>query len=143
MYHKILVTVDLNDPASYELALPQAIELAKASAGELHLLTVVPDMGMPLVEGFFPAGYEEQALDAAKKKLDSLARERLPADTPHEQHIALGNITQRVIEAVEETGADLVVMASHDPDFAQNFLVGSHAGKVVRRSPVSVLVVRA
>ncbi|SFD56427.1 universal stress protein [Roseivivax sediminis] len=142
MFRNILVTIDLNDPVSWEKALPQAAELAKASGGGLHLLAVVPDMGMPLVEGFFPAHYEEHALTMAKAKLDELAREALPADTPHEQHVALGQITARILETAAATGADLIVMASHDPDLAQNFLIGGHAGKVVRRSPVSVLVVR-
>ncbi|ETW13948.1 universal stress family protein [Roseivivax marinus] len=143
MFKSILVAIDLNDPMSWEQGLPQAAELAKASGGALHLMTVVPDMGMPLVEEFFPAHYEEQALTAAKERLDQLARDSLPADTPHTQHVALGQITQRIVETAEQTGADLIVMASHDPDLAQNFLIGGHAGKVVRRSPVSVLVVRA
>lgn len=143
MFSTILVAIDLNDPMSREKALPQAVELAKASGGILHLLTIVPDMGMPLVETFFPRNYEEHALAAAKEKLDAIARDQLPEGLPHEQHVMLGQITSHIVEAAEKTGADLIVMASHDPDLAQNFLIGGHAGKVVRRSPVSVLVVRS
>ncbi len=142
MFNCILVAVDLNEETSWQMALPQAVQLARASGGALHLMTVVPDMGMPLVEGFFPEGYEERALTAAKERLDTLAREHLPKDLAHEQHVSLGQITSHVLEVAERTGADLIVMASHDPDMAHHFLLGSHAAKVVRRSPVSVLVVR-
>jgi nucleotide-binding universal stress UspA family protein len=37
----------------------------------------------------------------------------------------------------------VVVMASHQPDRVREFLVGSNADRIVRRSPVSVLVVRS
>jgi nucleotide-binding universal stress UspA family protein len=42
-----------------------------------------------------------------------------------------------------EIPADLVVMGSEHPDSLREFLVGSNADRIVRRSPVSVLVVRA
>lgn len=142
MFNTILVAIDLNDPNSRDKALGQAVQLARASGGTLHLLTIVPDVGMPLVETFFPANYEQHALEAAKEELDTLAREVLPEGMPHEQHVMLGQITSHIVEAAQKTGADLIVMASHDPDLAQNFLIGGHAGKVVRRSPVSVLVIR-
>jgi len=47
-----------------------------------------------------------------------------------------------ILKAIETHHADLVVMASHSPDRVREFLVGSQADRVVRRSPVSVLVVR-
>jgi len=47
-----------------------------------------------------------------------------------------------VLETAEAVGADLIVMASHQPDEMRDFLVGSKADQVVQRSPVSVLVVR-
>ena len=52
-------------------------------------------------------------------------------------------IHEEVLAAIDKIGADLVVMASHAPDKIREFLVGSHADRIVRRSPVSVLVVRA
>jgi len=37
---------------------------------------------------------------------------------------------------------DLIVMASHPPEEVQDFLIGSNADRVVRHSPIPVLVVR-
>ena len=143
MFNCILLTVDLNHPASWTKALPQAVELARASKSTLHIMSVVPDMGTPLVEGFFPDDFEKKAVAAASKALDDLVKAELPQDITVQQHLAFGKIHKKVLKTIEEIECDLVVMASHKPDRVREFLVGSNADRVVRRSPVSVLVVRA
>jgi len=143
MFNKILLTLDLNTPASWEKAIPQAIELARASGGELHIMSVVPDLGTPLVEGFFPLDFEKRAIAAAAKALDKIVTENVPDGITVRQHLAFGKIHKKVLKTIEEIGCDIVVMASPKPDRVREFLVGSNADRIVRRSPVSVLVVRA
>lgn len=143
MFNCILLTVDLNHPASWQKALPQAIELARASKSTLHVMSVVPDFGTPLVEGFFPEDFEKQAVAAASKALDDLIEREVPRDITIKQHLAFGKIHKQVLKTIQDIKCDLVIMASHKPDRVREFLVGSNADRVVRRSPVSVLVVRA
>jgi nucleotide-binding universal stress UspA family protein len=143
MFNTVLLTIDLNTRASWENALPQAIEMVRASKGTLHVMSVVPDMGMPLVEGFFPEDFEVKALAAANKALNALVTAEVPEDVDVKQHLAFGKIHKKVLKTIEEINCDLVVMASHRPDRVREFLVGSNADRIVRRSPVSVLVVRA
>lgn len=143
MFNKILLTLDLNTPASWEKAMPQAIELARASGGELHIMSVVPDLGTPLVEGFFPLDFEKRAIAAAAKALDKIVTENVPDGITVRQHLAFGKIHKKVLKTIEEIGCDIVVMASPKPDRVREFLVGSNADRIVRRSPVFVLVVRA
>lgn len=143
MFNCVLLTVDLNHPESWEKALPQAVELSRASKTKLHIMSVVPDMGTPLVEGFFPEDFEKQAVAAASKALDELVKKEVPKDVAVKQHLAFGKIHRKVLKTIAEIECDLVVMASHKPDRVREFLVGSNADRVVRRSPVSVLVVRA
>ena len=142
MFNTVLMTVDLGDPKSWEKALPQAIEIVRSSGGKLHIMSVVPDMGSPLVEGFFPDNYEEHAVNAASKALDRLVEQHVPDDIKVKQHLAFGKIHRKVLAAIEQTKCDLVLMASHAPDNLREYLVGSNADRIVRRSPVSVLVVR-
>ncbi|MFT6074026.1 MAG: nucleotide-binding universal stress UspA family protein [Yoonia sp.] len=143
MFKTVLLTIDLNAKASWELALPQAIEIVRSSGGRLHIMSVVPDMGTPLVEGFFPENFEEKAVAAAAKALNLLVQENVPADINVKQHLAFGQIHKKVLKTIQETQCDLVVMSSHKPDRVREFLIGSNADRVVRRSPVSVLVVRS
>ena len=73
MYHDILLTVDLNDEASWTKALPAAVEQAKAFGGTLHVASVVPDFGMPVVGGFSPDDFEDKALADVEEKLKAFS----------------------------------------------------------------------
>ena len=142
MFNTVLLTVDLTAEASWTKALPQAVELVKASGGELHVMSVVPDFGSPLVEGFFPQDFEAKALAKAEVALENLIENNVPEGVKVTPHLAYGDMHHKVLDAIKATNCDLVVMASHAPDRVREFLVGSNADRVVRRSPVSVLVVR-
>ena len=50
-------------------------------------------------------------------------------------------LTGKLLDAVNETGADLVVMASHVPGVLEH-IFSSNAGYVARHAKVSVFVVR-
>lgn len=142
MFKSVLLTVDVGQEASWKKALPQAVELVKASGGVLHIFSVVPDLGTPLVEGFFPADFEHKAIEAASSALDALVKAQVPQGIEVHQHLAFGRIHEKILDTIVSSGCDLVVMASHEPSRVREFLVGSNADRVVRRSPVSVLVVR-
>ncbi len=142
MYKTILLTIDLEHEASWKKALPVAAELAKGADATLHVLAVVPDFGSPLVAIDFPPDYQEKALAAAKAKLDELLAGEIPWPLKKVSHVGIGRVHEVILDHITSSGADLVVMASHAPDRVREFLVGSQADRVVRRSPVSVLVVR-
>lgn len=142
MFNNVLLTLDLNTKASWKKALPQAIELVRVSGGTLHVMTVVPDMGTPLVEGFFPHDFEEKAVAAASTALNKLVEDNVPADIKVKQHLSFGKIHKKVLATIDKTEADLIIIGAPLPDRIREFLVGSNADRVVSRSPVSVLVVR-
>ena len=142
MYKTILLTIDIEHDASWKKALPAAIEIAKSSGASLHVLAVVPDFGSPLVASEFPAGYQRKVLTAAKARLEGMRGGEIPWPLGTLSHVGIGRVHEVILDHITSTGADLVVMASHAPDHVREFLVGSQADRVVRRSPVSVLVVR-
>lgn len=142
MYKTILVTIDLAHKPSWELALPEAVALVKASGGVLHVLAVVPEVPSALVAGFLPDGFEVQALRDAKTQISKISETAIGTSVEFKVHVAHGIVHEEILKAIGTFGADLVVMASHSPDRVREFLVGSQADRVVRRSPVSVLVVR-
>lgn len=143
MFKTILVTIDLNHKESWLHALPMAVDMARLSGGAVHAIVVVPDFGEPLVAGYFPKDFRKNVLTKAQNDLAQLLEEQVPSDISVTPHVEIGTIHVKILEAIEKTEADLVVMASHAPDRIREFLVGSQADRVVRRSPVSVLVARA
>jgi len=142
MYKTILLPIDLSHEESWKRALPVASDLARAGGGALHLLAIVPDYGLSMVSAHFPEGFERKVLQHAEAELEAFAAKHAP-DLPAERvHLRHGHIAKAILDTAESVGADLIVMASHQPDEMRDFLVGSKADRVVRRSAVSVLVVR-
>ena len=118
MYKNILLTVDLSDDGSWVKAAPTAVEMCKAFGANLHLLTVVPDMGMPLVEEYFPENYEEEMAKSAAALIADFANTQFPDDLKPQIHIASGSIYKEILRVAEETNTDVIVMASHRPAIA-------------------------
>jgi nucleotide-binding universal stress UspA family protein len=141
MYKDILLPIDLNHESSWEKALPTAIEYCKAFKSRLHVLTVMPDFGLPLVAGYFPEGFEEKASADVNNRLHAFVSEHVP-DTIRVQHIiGKGTAYREILRVAGEVDADLIVMASHHPSF-KDHLLGPNAERVVRHADISVLVVR-
>ncbi|SDZ91628.1 universal stress protein [Rubrimonas cliftonensis] len=142
MFANILLPVDLGHDSSWIRALPAAAELARRDGATLHLLAVAPDFGMTAVAGYFPAGFQQDAVARLNADLAAFAAANGPKDVATKAHVGLGHAAEQILAAASATKADLIVMASHAPDMVRSLLIGSVADRVVHASPVSVLVVR-
>lgn len=142
MFSKVLLPVDLNHKASWSTALQRAVEIVEMSKGELHVLSVTPDFGMAIVGEFFPENYEKMMLEKAAEKLQAFADKNIGKKVTTKLHLAHGHVAEKILKSAEDLDIDLIVMASHDPDRIRDFLVGSNAERIVRHSPVSVLITR-
>ena len=141
MYKEILLAVDLNDPESQRKAVETTIALARAFSARVHVETVLPDFGLPLVASFFPEGFEDKAQESARQTLDDFVRAHFPDDLEVERIVRQGTIYQEILKSAEAIGADLIVMASHSPEL-QDYLFGPNAARVTRHGRCSVMVVR-
>lgn len=141
MFREILVPLDLSDEHSWRRALPVAIRMCEAFGAGLHLLTVVPEFGLPMVGQYFPEGYEARLRRQVARQLKAFAAAHVPDGTRCQRIVAEGKIYQEILRAAEKVAADLIVMGSHRPEL-RDFLLGPNAAKVVRHAPVSVMVVR-
>lgn len=141
MYDDILLSIDLNDESSWSRALPTAVEYCRAFGARLHVATVVPDFGLSLVSQYFPADFEQKAVDKASQELHALIRDRVPGDVTVQHIVAVGTIYHEIIRAADQVNAGLIIMASHRPEL-EDYLIGPNATRVVRHCNRSVLVVR-
>ena len=141
MYSDILLPVDLGNESSWAKALPTAIEYCQAFGSTLHVMTVMPDFGSPMVAQFFPEDHEDKMMDNANEVLHKFVADRVPDGIKVQHIVADGTIYKTIIDTAEDIGADLIVMGSHRPEL-QDYLLGPNAARVVRHSSKSVLVVR-
>jgi len=98
-------------------------------------------------EASAPVSYTEEELDLIKERVaDYLTRtgEMLKKKGVTVRNlVSVGNAADEIIKAVEENHADLIAMSTHGRSGLRKLAFGSITDKVLRRSPVPVLMVRA
>ena len=139
----ILVPVDFEQPSLD--ALEMATDLALQFGAEL---TVMHAWELPYTAYSYAVGpYSTFDLwqpmqDAATERLDATmarVRQRVPNARSLLEN---GPTATEVQRAIVETGADLVVIGTHGRKGVSRLMLGSVAEKIVRSSPVPVLVAR-
>lgn len=142
MYKRILVPIDLQeDDRARRLGLNRAVELCRFYKAKLFALTVVPDMGMPIVAHYFPADAGDKIVAEAATLLHDMVDSYIPDDIDVQHLVAQGSIYRRILRMAEKVNADLIVMPAHRMKL-QDYLLGTNTAKVVRHAQCSVLVVR-
>ena len=136
MYKKIIVPVALDQMERGEQILRRAVALL-ADGGEIVLVHVI-EVATGYISIEFPAAMVEMEIKQAEERLDRL---RQDLDIPALIDIRYGGSARQIIAAAQEHKADLIIIASHRPGLA-NYLLGATADRVVRHSPISVLVDR-
>ena len=141
---KILVPCDFSKPAinAYRFAL----DIAAQSKGTIHLLNVIelPVMHdtvlMPVLnfEEQLLKDLRENAEGRFKKITDKYNAEGVKVITT----VQFGAVSRMIQDYITDKSVDLVTMGSHGASGLREFFIGSNAEKMVRNSPVPVLVIK-
>ncbi|AKH44320.1 nucleotide-binding universal stress UspA family protein [Altererythrobacter atlanticus] len=139
MYSSILVPIDLDEPSSWQKSVPTALALGRCFDARIALAHVVPESLLTL-KGQWSSLSVRRMLDDHRIRLMTLADE-LAGGARVEAHVTSGSIYDGILQIAAETGADLIVLASHRPQM-KDYLIGANAARVVRHARCSVMVVR-
>lgn len=160
MFTRILVPLDGSTFA--ESALPLAAAVSKAAGAALDIVSAYDPLPPPVATGQDASGLtvpahvdtlgaipvtagemRESLRDQRTVYLRDVAQ-RLREVAGTEAGVALveGRADRAIIEQVETTGVDLVVMATHGRGPVERAWLGSVADQLVRELPVPVLLVR-
>ncbi len=144
MFKQLLLPVDISGGTNQQTlkAIKTSVELATAYQAKLHVLTVLPGFGSPLVASYFPKQDLNKILDSIYLRLRELVEPHIPNDLDVKLRAVEGAPHQAILKEAKRIRADLIVLPSHDPKRMERFFLGSVAAKVVERSHVSVMVVR-
>ncbi len=145
-FRTILVPTDFSPCA--RRAVEYAADLARASGAllVLHHATELP-FGVHGSDRIHPEGAREPV------RIDDYARNSARAHLDEEAawigpgvqvitRAELGATVQRILDAAQELGADLIVMGTHGRTGLRRGLMGSIAERVVRAAPCPVLTLR-
>ena len=136
MYKKIVVPVDMGQLEKGEKILAKALALLD-QGGSLVLVNVVESVPTYLTIDL-PVDFIDASVKDAGEKLAALST-KLSASA--KQVVRVGSPAREIIDVAQKEHADLILIASHRPDFS-NYLIGATADRVVRHAKCSVLVDR-
>jgi nucleotide-binding universal stress UspA family protein len=141
-FRTLLVPIDFSEHA--DAALDLAIELARESGGTLHLfhayelpVGTVPPYGVAIPESVLSHVREESEL-----RLEKAASRVREAGVHCQTHLMHATPSDGILEAVEEIGADLIVMGTRGLTGLKHAILGSVAERTVRLAPCAVLTVK-
>lgn len=140
---RILVPTDFSQCASY--AANTAIELAKKSKSEVHFLHFmsIPIHWLQLESGqdkVFPEITAE--VNEIKNKLQALVNTANDQGVKSEYFLSFNESSVNIIKHIQEQLIDLVIMGSHGASGVRELFIGSNAQRIVRLSPVPVLILK-
>jgi nucleotide-binding universal stress UspA family protein len=138
MYERILLPTD-GGPGT-DAAVGQAVGLARRCRAALHVLHVVDTSVLPLDRHSreLVADLEEWGVESIEKVA---TRARAEGVEPVVDALRQGAPAAAILDYVDEADIDLVVMATHGGSGLRRYLLGSVTARIVRTSPVPVLVV--
>ena len=141
MYQKILIPTDGSEPS--QKAVQHGLTLAKEMNASVSALYVGEVMHIPSpVPGPVPIMMEEQGevlREAGQKIVDDVVEKGKKIGVTVTPVVVIGHPADQIIKHAEDY--DLVVMGTMGKSGLSHLLMGSVAEKVVRHSPVPVLVV--
>ncbi|MCI0463484.1 MAG: universal stress protein [Gemmataceae bacterium] len=137
----ILHPTDFSPPSDYAFRL--AGSLARDHAARLIVLHVVLTLGPELIS--HGEAVSQLQPDSYRHQLwEDLRRVQLPDPVvPVEHLLAEGDPAAEIVRAAQNTGAELIVMATHGRTGLQRLLMGSVAEQVMRKASCPVLTVKA
>jgi len=143
MYEHIVVGTDGSPGA--DVAVDAAIELARAFDARLHVVLVHEHTakvqrpaGIPIDDVVAPA---EAIANASKQICDQALDRAHRADVDAAAHRVSGDVVDALINAVNETGADLIVVGNRGMSGFRRFVLGSVPDRLSHRCECSVLIV--
>ena len=138
---QILVPIDFSD-ASLK-ALRYAVPFAEQFGATLSLVHIIEPMAFASDVPYAPPVVsDEEAEEAARKKLFSLASHEIQKLVQVKVHVRSGTAFVEILDAARSLEADLVIIATHGYTGLKHFLLGSTAERIVRHAHCPVLTVR-
>ena len=142
MFTSILAAVDVTGAQHPELQ--QAVQLAQAAGGQLHLVDVVKDLSWlaRLMEGE-QAGLVHQATEQRQKQLDQLIEDCCQQGVPASGCLLTGTSSEQIMAEARRGRADLVVRSAKGQHSLSPHRLGTTAQRLLRSPPCAGLAARS
>ena len=139
---KILVPCDFSEPAVQ--AFRFAIDIARESRGEVHLLNVIelPTLYNSSLVMAFEESYMKDMRDSVEKNFKRMKEKWATEKVKVKVMVEFGGLISTIRTMVSRVKADLVVVGTHGASGLKEFTIGSNTEKIVRTIEVPVIAIR-
>jgi nucleotide-binding universal stress UspA family protein len=141
-FKKILFPVDFSD-ASPKIA-PRVLDMGEKFGAEIHLLFVARTLqhfvGLSVSETTIE-NFEGELIRGSEAKMEELVGAYFQEYPACKTKVVLGDASEEILKYVESQGIDLIIIGTHGRKGIERIFFGSVAEKVVKSSPVPVMVV--
>ena len=140
---KILFPIDF--ASQYDTLVPWVATFAEKFDATVYILFVTQDLSN-FATFFVPHGniqsFQEEAVAAARKKMNAVAQDLFKGIAKLETRVELGSPAEKILELANKEKIDLIVMGVHGRKGLDRAIFGSVADKVVQSATCPVLTIR-
>jgi nucleotide-binding universal stress UspA family protein len=142
IFRQILFPVDLSE--NPDKLVPTVVTMVEKFDAELHLLFVVRIMRY-FSDIYVPHPsinlFETEMVDGGQKKMEEFKQSHFNALKQVQSLVTLGEPADTIINYINEKKIEMVIMGTHGRKGLDRVLFGSVAERVIKTSPVPVLVI--
>lgn len=139
---RLLFPVDLTE--SSEKLIPNVTIMTEKFSAQLHVLFVVR------IFQYFSSIYvphpsinlfENELIEGARKKMDEFMETHFSRIPDAVSEVILGDPAETIVSYIEDKNVDMIIMGTHGRKGLDRVIFGSVAERVIKTSPVPVLVI--
>lgn len=141
---KILVPCDFSNPA--DNAFRFAIDLATKANAIIHIINVIElpilydTVMMPVLD--FEAAFLKELREKTERQFKKIKDKYKSEGIKIVSSVEFGPTSKTILAYAKTHAIDFIVMGSHGSSGLREFVIGSNAEKIVRRSPIPVFVIK-
>ena len=139
---KILFPCDLTENSSK--ILPYVLSISEKYNSKVYLIHVVQDLrkwGQLYVPHPSADLFQKEALEGAEKAVNKICEKQLQSCPNFKRILVSGDIVAEILNTIEAEEIDLLIMGTHGRKGFEHTIFGSVAEKVLKQSPIPVLVI--
>ncbi|RYE06476.1 MAG: universal stress protein [Rickettsiaceae bacterium] len=140
-FKKIVVPIDVSDKNSISTILTFALKFASNFGSSIHLVYIIPDFGMKIIEDYLPVNWMRDQKEKYNNKMNQVIQDYVPSELTADFYVGRGAVYDEVIQYSNEIQADLIIISAVRPQF-RDYMLGPNASKIVRHASIPVLVAR-
>ncbi len=139
---RILFPIDF--ASHFESLLPWVKTFADKFDATVYVLFVAQDLSS-FATFYVPHGniqsFQQEAMDAARKKMAGEAQEMFKGFAKLETRVELGSPAEKILEVAKKEKIDLIIMGAHGRKGLERAIFGSVADKVVQNAHCPVVTI--